>query len=206
MLNRFVQVYAVVAVLAGTALSQLTIDATGPIRPRMREATTVSGGGVARKLPLLLTVQSEISAPDANGKRLVKFILTNSGTKPLSLPTSPHPGDFEPADTSPSYSVMTLGLRVSRSDKPGVIFSGGADLYGGTSLPSTLVDLPPGGSIHVLARVSLPDSGSDAFVATASLDKETLKTVGKELIMTSEEIGYARSRDYTIESIPHGHQ
>ena len=70
---------ASVGVLAVTALGQLTVDATGPIRGRKREAIQGHGGGVGRKLPLKVAIWTTGSPPDENGKTLVEFVLTNSG-------------------------------------------------------------------------------------------------------------------------------
>lgn len=190
-------------VVATTALAcgQLTVDATGPIRNRTREATRASGGGIGRKLPLQVAIKVTVSAPDASGRTLVEFILTNSGAKALTLPLSPHPADLEPSDPRSAYTVLTLGLRVSFSKKPGEILPGGADLYGSASVPATLVTLAPGDSVRVLTRVTLPRSESEPLVATASLDDQTLRIVKGELVLDSEDAGFAASTEFTLGSL-----
>jgi hypothetical protein len=198
---------ALVIVLAATAVAQLTIDATGPIRARKREATEGHGGGVGRKLPLQVNIESNASAPDANGRTLVTFVLTNSGKGEITLPVSPHPGDLEPEDPKASYTVMRLGLGISPSRKPGVIFPGGAELYGSMAGPGTLINLAPGDSIRILALVALPEVGGsvsgpeEAFDATASLVDETIRTALGRTFSDSREIGFARSHEYTIKSL-----
>jgi hypothetical protein len=196
---------ASVGVLAVTALGQLTVDATGPIRGRKREAIQGHGGGVGRKLPLKVAIWTTGSPPDENGKTLVEFVLTNSGTSDLALPVSPHPGDLEPSDPKAVYTVMTLGLRISLSEKPGT-FPGGADLYGSAAFPGTLVNLAPGDSIRVLTRVALPEGGdaapgAETFDASASLVNQTLKTVNGQIVSDSQEVGFARSPEYTPQSL-----
>jgi hypothetical protein len=90
-----------VLVSCADALGQLTVDATGPIRNRTREATQASGSGVGRKLPLQVAIRISVSAPDASGRTLVEFTLTNSGVKALTLPISPHSADLEPPIQNP---------------------------------------------------------------------------------------------------------
>lgn len=131
----------------------------------------------------------------------MEFILTNSGTNALTLPTSPNPADLEPSDSQSAYKVLSLGLRISLSKKPGVIFAGGADLYGSASVPTTLVTLNPGNSIRVLTRVTLHGSDSEPLVATASLSNETLKPVNGELVLDTQEIGFATSANHTLRSL-----
>jgi hypothetical protein len=192
-------------IIAAIALGQLAVDATGPIRQRKREALTGRGGGVGRKLPLRVAIESTGAAPDVSGKTVVEFTLTNSGKSDIALPISPHAGDFEPSDPKVGYTVTTLGLRISLRSKPGAIFPGGAELYGNTKSPGTLAVLAPGDSIRILARVALPDFGSakaEAFGASASLGTETLKTVNGQVVSDSTEIGFARSEEYTVDSIP----
>lgn len=204
--SRYLATCASVIVLAVTSMAQLTVDATGPIRSRKREATEGRGGGVDRKLPIQVIIESNVAAPDGEGRRLVEFVLTNSSKGDVVLPISPHPGDLEPADSKVAYTVMRLSLGISLSKKPGNIFPGGADLYGTTSVPATLINLAPGNSIRVLARVALPElsiSGpGQAFDASASLVNETITMTKGQILSDSKEIGFARSPDYTIESLP----
>lgn len=188
-------------VTSADALGQLTIDATGPIRNRMREATRANGGGIGHKLPLQVAIKVPVSSPDASGRTPVEFILTNSGPKALTLPISPNPADLEPSDPKSPYAVLVLGLRVSLSKKPGIIFPGGADLYGSASVPATLVTLSPGDTIRVVTRIALPGSASEPLLATASLENQTLKTVNRELVLSSQEIGFATSAEYTLGSL-----
>jgi hypothetical protein len=151
-----------------------------------------------------VVIEATGSAPDADGKTLVEFVLTNSGKSDVTLPISPHPGDLEPSDPRAAYTLMTLGLRISLSKKPAIIFSGGAELYGSSDVPGTLVRLAPGESIRVLTRVALAERVSpkgEEFDASASLDYETLKTVDRQLVSDSKEIGFARSQEYTLDSL-----
>jgi hypothetical protein len=131
------------------------------------------------------------SPPDENGKTLVEFILTDVDKEALMLPTSLHPGDLEPPDPKSEYSVMQLDLGISQSKKPVVIFPGGADLYGSTSVPGTLIRLAPGESIHVLTKIALPTSNDkrgeeQRFVATGSLNTETVKNLNGRIVSYSQ--------------------
>jgi hypothetical protein len=197
-------IWASILIFAVTVSGQLTVDATGPIRQAKRVAARGHGGGIGRKLSLKVAISTTGSPPDQNGKTLVEFVLTNSGTSDLTLPVSPHPGDLEPSDPKAAYTVMTLGLRISLSEKPG-IFPGGADLCGSAAFPGTLVNLAPGDAVRVLTRVTLPEThGADpdaALVASASLNNETIKTVNGQILSDSQEVGFARSPEYTLQSL-----
>lgn len=190
--------------LALTSLKQLTVDATGPIRQGKREAARVHGGSSGHKLPLRVAIRATGSPPDETGTTLLEFMLTNSGKNALTLPISPHPGDLEPSDPKAAYTMLTLGLRVSLSKKPGIIFAGGADLYGRTAYPESLVNLAPGDSIRVLTRIALPDAGADAtatVVAIATLSDDSIRTVNGETLSDLQNIGFAISQEYTTDSI-----
>jgi hypothetical protein len=128
-------VFVFALLTSAIAPCQLSIDSTGPIRPRKHDATWASGEGVGRKIPLHVSIEVPVAAPDSTGKTLVEFVLSNSGKNNIDLPVSPHPGDFEPADLKGGYSVVRLGLRLRESGKPGAIFAGGADLFGSSAFP-----------------------------------------------------------------------
>jgi hypothetical protein len=196
--------FAVILATLVPAVSQerMAVDAAGPIRERARIASIVRGGGVGRLLSLKVAIETNVISPDTNGKTLVEFILTNSGRSNLTLPISPHPGDLEPSDPKATYTVMTLGLRIGLSRKPGAVFPGGAELFGNADHPGTIVTLAPDESIRVLARVALPGEGSaEPFDAGASVNNEIIKDVNGELVSDSQEIGFARSKQYTVRQL-----
>jgi hypothetical protein len=201
---RLLTTISLVIVFAVNSLGQLTIDTTGPIRQRKREAVRGHVGSSGRKLSLQLAIQTAGSPPDEKGKTLVEFILTNSGKNELTLPVSPNAGDLEPSDPKTAYTVMRLGIGISLSKKPAVILPGGADLYGSAESPGTVIDLAPGDTIRVLARVALPEAGGpnpEGFDAIASLDNQTIRTVNGEVVSDSQDLGFARSPEYTLQSL-----
>src|SRR3954470_17397343 len=118
--RRLFVTFALVVVHVTSVWGQVSVDATGPIRGRTHEGTRGTGGGVGRKVPLNVAMEAKVSSPDAAGKTLVEFVLTNSGAKDITIPVSPNPGDLEPTDPRSAYTVMMLALRVSLSRKPGV--------------------------------------------------------------------------------------
>jgi len=170
----------------------------GNVRP-----SSARGVALVRKLPLLVTISIASLAPDVSGKSLVEFVLTNSGSSDIVLPTSPHPGDFEPSDPKLPYTVMRLGLGISLVKKPGVIFPGGAELFGNRAVLGSLTTLAAGASIRVLARVELPGArnSAESFDAIASLDNETMKTTDGKLVSDSQNVGFATSRPYTLDAL-----
>jgi hypothetical protein len=184
---------------------QITVDATGPIRQRVREVSVGRGGGVGRKIPLRVVI-AVLGGWDDKGKIEVDFTLTNIGKDELTIPISPNPGDLEPADPKASYMVESFALRIAPREKPGGILPGGADLYGSPRLPETLTTLAPGDSVRVLTRVALPrvpsaEEGTVVFVASAMLNNERIKTVNGQIVSDLQEIGSASSPEYTLESL-----
>jgi hypothetical protein len=192
--------------LAIAAISQVTVDATGPIRERQRSATAGHGGGVGRKLALRVAIELHTPSPNANGATVLDFVLTNSGEGDLTLPISPNPGDMEPMDPTASYTLKCLSLRVTSDKKAASILPGGADLYGSPSFPATLTTLASGSSIRVLARVVLPpvsysSTNTSVLVGSAMLNEETVTTLKGKTFLDTREIGFARSAEYSIESL-----
>jgi hypothetical protein len=185
---------------------QVTVDATGPIHQRLRNAGAGSGSGIFRKLQLQIAIEVPRASPNDNRPTEVDFILTNSGKDELTIPISPNPGDFEPADPKVSYTVKLLNLYITTDMRQGIL-PGGADLYGNRAFPGTLVTLAPGKSVRVLTRVALPlvlvaDQTSTAvFVAHAVLNDETIRTVDGQTLVDGQEIGSATSPPYTLKSL-----
>jgi len=187
------------------ALGQLTVDATGPVRHRVREATMGRGGGVGRKSPLHVAI-SLVGDGHENGKVEVEFTLTNTGKDGLTIPISPNPGDLEPADPKATYTVKRLGLYVTSDKRREEILPGRVHLYGSSAFPGTLVTLSPNESVHVLVLVGLPrplgtESSTATLVAHAALYDETIETVGGQTLSDMHEIGSASSQEYTLQSL-----
>jgi hypothetical protein len=188
--------------LAVTASAQLTVDATGPIRERRRAPGGARGGGIGRKLPIRVALKTNGSPQDENGKTLVTFTVTNSGKDDFEIPISPHPRDFEPSSAAVSYKVRCMALLITVGKPPGTIVPG-ALLYGNRRLPGTIVALKSGASIHVIARVALPppNSTNSVVVASVILNNETLEIVKGHDFSEMQEIGSARSSEYTAQSL-----
>lgn len=201
----YIRLIVSMLVLIVSTYGQLTVDATGPIRSRTREATRGHGGGVGRKLPLEVRIRINGAPPDENGKTMVEFLLKNTGKSDLMLPISPHPRDLEPSDQKAPYAVLVLGLRISLSKEPGVVFSGGADLYGDAAVAGSTTTLAPGSSVLVLTMIALPQGVAEqneaGFIATAILNKQTMRRVNGQVFSDMDEIGSARSAEYTMSSL-----
>lgn len=188
--------------VAMTVTAQLTVDATGPVHGRLREPTSGSGGGIGRKLPILLAIETHGSSPDESGRTLVEFILNNSGKEEIALPISPNSGDFEPEDARSTYTVTTLSLYVTSDKAQASPLAGHINLYGSNSISGTLAKLKAGQSVRVLARVafpqvSTPPDGSFVFVGHARLENETVKPVAGQIVSIMKEIGSSTSSEYS---------
>jgi|SRR5579863_4366297 hypothetical protein len=187
------------------SLGQLTVDATGPVRRRVREGTMGRGGSVGRKSPLHVSI-CVVGGWRDNGKIEVDFTLTNSGRDALTIPISPNPGDLEPADPKATYTVKRLSLYVTSDKRREEILPGRAHLYGSSAFPGTLVTLSPSESVRVLALVGLPrplgtESDAGSLVAHAALDDETIKAVDGQTLSDIQEIGSSSSQEYTLQSL-----
>jgi hypothetical protein len=186
------------------ASSQLTVDATGPIRQRLRPEGVMRAGSIGRKLPLQVSIEVHGTSRKDNGITEVDFILTNSGKDNLVIPISPHPGDLEPANPKITYTVKNLSLFVAshKHERFESSLAGGAHLYGNEALLGTLFTLAPGRSVRVLTRVAVPpisatdQDGTVAFVAHVMLDEETISMVDGQPFTDSHEIGSAQSLEY----------
>jgi hypothetical protein len=194
-----------VVMMATFAWGQQTVDATGPVRRRHNEPTSGSGGGVGRKMSLLVAM-AVVGGWDDQGKIEIDFTLTNVGKRPLTIPVSPNSGDVEPPDPKASYSIECLNLRVAPYAKQERILPGGVDLYGRAEISGTLMKLNPGSSVRVATRVALPrvDSVTDGtigFVASAMLNHETITGIDGQTVSDAQEIGSAYSREYKLNSL-----
>jgi hypothetical protein len=197
---------AAIVLLAVAASSQLTVDATGPVRDRLRKPTAGHASSMGRKLSLQIAVDVHGISPDASIPTDVEFVLTNSGKTHFTIPVSPHPGDLEPADAKVAYSVTVLSLYMTSDMKREKKLSGGAELYGSRDWPGTLVSIVPGESVRVLTRVALPpilnaDRASETiFIAHAVMDDQAIHTVDGQTIEDTKELGSATSAEYTPHS------
>jgi hypothetical protein len=205
----FFRLLFLLLILPVVAGSQVTIDATGPIRERQRHPRRGSFGSTGYKLPLRITVALRDGSREKNDGQVVEFILTNLGKEDQIIPVSPNPGALEPTDPKVAYSVKHLGLYLTSDKKQELMVLGGAQLYGSRAFTETMVKLAPGESIHVLAKVKLDSHSSDVgssavFVAHAVLNDETVRQTDGETVMDSLEIGSAASSEYTAESLSKG--
>ena len=131
--------------LIAASAGQLTVDATGPIHQRRREPASGSGGGIGRKLPLKVTIQF-VGKPsgEAAGDK-IEFIITNSGDKEIQVPLSPNPGELEPDNPQKPYTLLRMNVFLTSdtgtgSERHEVLSTGGAHLFGETSVPATIVN------------------------------------------------------------------
>ena len=194
-----------VASLTASMWAQLTVDATVPIRARHRLSSGSRGGGVGLRVPLRVAIETNGSPPNDNGKMLVTFILTNTGTASLEIPISPHPGDFEPSNAAEGYRVRTLYMAITTGKVPGTVIAATV-LYGSRKFPGTLVALAPGGSIRVLTRIPIlpPETDPKDSIVTASaiLGTDVVKVTDGRSFVEMEEIGSASSPEYTTQFLP----
>jgi hypothetical protein len=185
-------------------LAQTVVDATVPIHKRLRNPTAGQGGSMGRKLPIQVALEFPSERSNSDDDVKVAFVLTNAGHKDLTIPISPHPGNFEPADENLPYTVQHLHVYLTLAKVQDSAVHGGADLYGNQTHPRTLMTLSPGQSVRVLAWVKMPDKLAPeqgmpaAVVAHAVLDLEALKTVRGQTILNSDEVGSSSSAEYTL--------
>ncbi len=195
-----------VALLPLAAFGQLAVDATVPIRERLRSATTGTSGSIGRKLAIQVAIETTRTSPNDSGMTELDFILTNTGKTVLTLPISPHPRDLEPTDPKTDYTVEVLRLYVTSDKRQGLALSKTTDLYGSRMSPETLVKLAPGESIRVLTILVLPrdphtSEAGETFVAHAVLDSETIRNINGQTVSNTQELGSASSIEYASRSL-----
>ncbi len=174
---------------------QTVVDATVPIRARVRPPTGGHSGSLGRKLPLQVTV--EASSADSRMNE-IDFILTNTGNAALILPASPHPRDLEPSDPDVTYTIEVLNMYTTSGDDEGTALPGGVELYGDRKLPETMTKLAPGESIRVLTRMTVPSgwrprTAHKMLVGHVVLETQTVKTSGGQTVEDTQELGSAKS-------------
>lgn len=95
---------AIISLAAATEVR--VIDATVPVRNRLRPPTSGRFGSIGFKLPLRIAVDVISWGAEGKSDGIVDLTLTNVGKKTLQLPTSLHPRDLEPQDPNRSYAVF----------------------------------------------------------------------------------------------------
>lgn len=197
--------FALPVLFSMALLAQTVIDATVPIHKRLRNPTAGQAGSIGRKLPIQIALEFPPEKSSSGGAEKVIYVLTNAGHTNMTIPISPHPGDFEPRDPNAAYTVQHLHLYLTSNAAQDSTLPGGADLYGSQTHPGTLLTLSPGKSVRVLARLYLPkqpepEQGTGmSVVAHAVLGQESLKTVRGQTTINSDEIGASSSPAYKLE-------
>ena len=198
-------VLGVVIFSSVTARVQLTVDATGPIREKLRSATTGRAGSIGRKLNMGVDVHVR-GTPNGKGEVEIEFVLINSGKTDLTVPTSPNPADLETPDPNATYSIRQLRLFLTSDKKQQSIMPGGAELYGNRTHQGSLVVLAPGESMLVRAMVTLPttdlpQANEKVFVAHVVLNDQTIRKVNDEDFEDTQEVGSVASPAYTASTL-----
>jgi hypothetical protein len=192
-----------VALFSLAAYAQLIIDATGPHKSPWEGAHAGSGGGTGRKAPLQISLVLKSRVPRSDGRIVVEFTLSNSGTAVIELPVSPEGEQVDGADTFRSLSLSVW--KQGEMPEPQRRVPGSAILYG-SERSGTLVKLAPGETIRILGEVALPpDPGPNekgpTLVAMASIDDMRVTTVDGKPFLESKEVGYAVSPSYTLQAL-----
>jgi hypothetical protein len=199
-----------IVLLSQLALGQLVVDATVPIRGRLRNPTSGRAGGIGHKLPLRVTMSVKDRLGDGESTE-VDFTLTNTGKVAIALPISPHPRDLEPVDPSISYTVRVLSLVVTSGTGQNATINGTTHLYSSQTSTETSVTLAPGESLRVLTRATFPHTavsgqeGQQIVVGHLTLSDQTIKSDNSETSEDSEEVGSADSAEYTMSSLTAPH-
>ena len=131
----------------------------------------VSGGGMGSGSDCAADVRDPrsitVSLMDATTRRdapkrrfEVTFKILNTGSVPIQVPVSPHLSDLQPDDPTKRFSYLSLGLSVSPVERRDSI--GYVELYGGNTLPDTLMMLNPSEWILVRANVELRSDAPQA--------------------------------------------
>lgn len=201
-------------VLPCVATAQITIDTTTQVRKEWkREGVRIGGGGgIGRKLQLQIAIEiAGTPFNGSNGRTILDFVITNTGSREISLPVSTNGTDVESAV---SFRHAAVFVEYMSSDKHhGVVLQSGPDsknpyvsLYGADSVPGTMKTLAPGESMRIRAEVALPNPTREevsgrTLVARFMLDDETIVTRDGHRFLEAKEVGSASSVEYTPASL-----
>lgn len=209
--NLFAIGLALAVVSLAVAAEMRIVDATVPVRHRLRPPTAGHFGSIGNKLPLRVTVRAGNSAGGGNGNEEVDFTLTNVGKEALQLPISIHPRNLEPDDPNASYAVTVLGIYLTQRDKKECVLPGRVDLYGSPRFPETVEHLLPGESIRVITRM-LPEPSLDSGTASSAvlrahvvLEDQKVSTRDGQTFEETNEVGSAQSDEFTPDPLHDGH-
>ena len=136
---------------SASLLAQYSVDATVSPRLRLRPPSEGSGGGLGRKLPLQVQIESISEAANPDQSAEATFVLKNIGPSQLDLPTSPHPRDFEPQNPGTPYAMTVLSLYLT-TDGSAFPLPGTVELFGDSSISGSMISLPPGGTLTIKTK------------------------------------------------------
>jgi hypothetical protein len=182
--------------LASTGV-QVTVDATkqlaGPVRRGPWPGSNSPGHSAALPIRLELLVPTGHLSPE--GTILVDFLITNVGSGPIRIASSPFLR--QPSGTNRPYSLLTLWLtsdvikkQYAKDQQTGRLFEIGAvvtsaQLYADSDSADSLALLPPAASmlVHASSGVQL-NAGSHPITAHAWLERISNGTA--ELVGTAD--------------------
>ena len=176
--------YCASATLSGESHCQSTIDATHQPVSASRGLGPTPGSdlpGHSAGFPVRLDLALGTGNLEADGTKLIDFVITNTGGKPIKFPVSI---DWK----IPQTQVLTLYLTVAGGSFPADHLTS-AELYGGSEDSQTVCLLAPGKAMRVHASTQFRlTPGSHSFTAHAEL----VKLVGgaPQLLGTADSVSF----------------
>ena len=163
----------VVAVLCGRLLlSQAPpalLDLAAELaKPWRRPAISGTGGGYSfhgpkhdPKLPLQITLESIEPIPGRQFS-LVDMLVQNIGSEPYLLPIGRDP-DIALRATNLGRREFWFDLKIAGER---YAYLDGQETYGSTDVPSTMMKIPPGGTVRVRFQIDIPWTIRDALAGS----------------------------------------
>lgn len=180
------------------------VDATAPVRNRLRPPTAGHFGSVGYELPVRITVERDNTAAGNNGDWDVDFAITNVGKTAIQLPISIHPRDLEPSDPNMSYAVTVLRIYLTQPNGRESLLRSGVDLYGSPKFPETMKVLSPGDSIQVIARMLRVATGlalNETLRCHVVLEEQKVSMKNGQVFGDTNELGSAQSDEFRLDSL-----
>jgi hypothetical protein len=122
------------------------------------------GANEKHVLTATLTWMDRVEYQDGD-EAIVEVRLQNTGELPVSIAWSPHLADMQPPNETDKFTVLSLGIAVELNWAGQSVYPvGHFELYGSPEQPHSMLDLAPGESARVRARMRIDLPHSDKIV------------------------------------------
>jgi hypothetical protein len=141
----------------------------------------------------------------------LEVTLQNTGSEPISVPSSPHLADLQPKDPAKefTYNELQITLWISSGERWSIDQGGTAALYGNDDHAGTMLTLQPGKWVQVIAKRNIRMDGAviglirtgfpaNQAYAEASLFREETLVTSTQSATAAREVCVAQTHEQTV--------